>query len=475
MKEHLVKIKLSDVKSNPNRDLAFNPYNEEKIAALMASIGETGFWTNVIVRQSPDGKGYEQAYGHHRIESARRCGIKEADFVVRDLDENMMLKMMELENQEDYRYCPLSLLETCKAVVNALATGRIAPFHPVETGEIDPKELFKGASKIGDKWKAKIGDDYLGIFSTKEEAAKAYREAIKGRVLLQGLENARCAPSFVPKSVGVAGEVRESTYYTAVNIAEYLGKTTSNGVGRPRKADPKVFAALDALYLLEVKSIKTSDIKDMNWSQLGKFVAEIKQRRERANLVATKTRKQLEEIRIANLQLQAEQKEKECKVEEERKALVKKLAEAETERKAKKLQKELQVALKKKAETQEKIMEDFKEKRRVLEKKVEQINKEDAEMKQADVYLPLRKETDRIVHLLERHDEEEEIKALARKALNPNDRKRLSDAALAKGARCEDMAKLIWNSAPKSAKESLKESAKREATKRRAETKGETK
>ena len=105
MKEHLVKIKLSDVKPNPNRDLAFNPYNEEKIAALMASIGETGFWTNVIVREQ--GNSYEQAYGHHRIESARRCGITEADFVVRELDENMMLKMMELENQEDYRYCPL--------------------------------------------------------------------------------------------------------------------------------------------------------------------------------------------------------------------------------------------------------------------------------------------------------------------------------------------------------------------------------
>ena len=168
MKEHLVKIKLSDVKPNPNRDLAFNPYNEEKIAALMASIGETGFWTNVIVRQSPDGKGYEQAYGHHRIESARRCDIKEADFVVRELDENMMLKMMELENQEDYRYCPLSLLESVKAVVKALDAGRIAPFERTENSATGITQNAAG------NWRARIGvrgeRKDLGTFPTKAEA-----------------------------------------------------------------------------------------------------------------------------------------------------------------------------------------------------------------------------------------------------------------------------------------------------------------
>ena len=135
-----MKIALKDILPNPNRDLAFNPYNEEKITALVSSINETGFWANVIVRPSPTKEGkYEQAYGHHRAEAARRAGITEAEFVVQNLDENMMLKMMELENQEDYRYCPLSLLESCKAVVNALAAGRIAPFYRVEDGTLPPE------------------------------------------------------------------------------------------------------------------------------------------------------------------------------------------------------------------------------------------------------------------------------------------------------------------------------------------------
>ena len=74
MKESLVLIKLSDIESNPNRDLLFNPFNEEKITALMASIRETGFWTNVILRPHPTKKGkYQQSYGHHRMEAARRC------------------------------------------------------------------------------------------------------------------------------------------------------------------------------------------------------------------------------------------------------------------------------------------------------------------------------------------------------------------------------------------------------------------
>ena len=53
-----MKVALKDVLPNPNRDLTFNPYNENKIAELVASIQETDFWDNVVIRKSPtlDGK-----------------------------------------------------------------------------------------------------------------------------------------------------------------------------------------------------------------------------------------------------------------------------------------------------------------------------------------------------------------------------------------------------------------------------------
>src|ERR1039458_8945483 len=383
--EKLVNIKLSDIRPNPNRDLKFNPFNEEKITALMASIGETGFWTNVIVRKAPDGKGYEQSYGHHRLEAAKRSGIKEADFVVRDLDENMMLKMMELENQEDYRYCPLSLLESCKAVVNALAAGRIEPFR------------------------VKVG---------------------------AAISNTRYAPSFIPQKHTTdlhPARVGEAAY-TAVNIGEFLGRTRKSGHrnGNAPQADPTVTAALDALYLLEVNTITTAQIKNMNWSQLGRFVADAKAERERTILRKVKTAEEIKELNAKALSIQAEQRAKEKRIADERAALVKKEAEAKREEDAKKA-KAIKERIAEKDEQAEAVAEVFKEKKAAIEAKVEEVKQKQIEAKQEDLYLPIRRESVRIIHLLERRDEEEEIKALSRRDINTNDRELLRQAAIAKG------------------------------------------
>jgi hypothetical protein len=374
--EKLVNIKLSDIRPNPNRDLKFNPFNEEKITALMASIGETGFWTNVIVRKAPDGKGYEQAYGHHRIEAARRSGIKEADFVVRDLDENMMLKMMELENQEDYRYCPLSLLESVKAVVNALAAGRIAPFeHTLNMNEY------------------------------------------------------RTAPKFTPVKGGLAESKLESAMqYTVLDVARYLGRTKV----KDTQSDPRVYAALDALYLLDVHTITTSQVKNMNWSQLGRFVADAKAERERTILRKVKTAEEIKALNEKALSIQAEQRAKEKRIADERSALVKKEAEAKREADAKKA-KEIKERIAEKDEQAEAVAETFKAKRAAIDTKVEEVKQKQVEAKQEDLYLPIRRESVRIIHLLERRDEEEEIKALSRRDINANDRELLRQAAIAKG------------------------------------------
>jgi hypothetical protein len=396
----------------------------------MASIGETGFWTNVIVRKSSDGKGYEQAYGHHRIEAARRSGIKEADFVVRDLDENMMLKMMELENQEDYRYCPLSLLESVKAVVNALAAGRIAPFEHTKT--------------------------------SGGEAGFA-----------------RLAPSFAPKNgqVDKLSTWDETKTYTTADVAEYLGYTTKytgfaekNRKGENKTwthTDYKVRAALDALYLLEVKAITTATIKDMNWSSLGKFVADIKAKREREILRTKKTAAEVEKIAAESRRLREEQKAKEKKAEEEHKALVKKLAEAKREEDRKKA-KEIKERIEAKQEEAAKVAETYEVKKAVLETKVEEIKQKEVEAIKEDSYLPIRKETDRITHLLERRDEEDVVKALARKPLNSNDRERLRQAAIAKGTWYLDWVAQQFLP-PLSAKNNLTEYKRREAAKRLAE------
>ena len=386
MKETLVNIALNDVECNPNRDLKFNPLNPEKVATLVASISETGFWSNVIVRPHPDKKGkYQLSYGHHRLAAAIQAGIIEAEFVVRELSEDMMLKIMELENSEDYCYSPLSLLESCKAVVLALAAGRIAPF------------------------KARVG---------------------------AAISNMRYAPSFIPKKHATdphpAG-IGEAAY-TAVNIGEFLGRTRKSGHknGDAPQADPTVVAALDALYLLEVNTITTAQIKNMNWSQLGRFVADAKAERERTILRKVKTAEEIKALNEKALSIQAEQRAKEKRIADERAALVKKEAEAKREEDAKKV-KAIKERIVEKDEQAEAVAVVFKEKKAAIEAKVEEVKQKQIEAKQEDLYLPIRRESVRIIHLLERRDEEEEIKALSRRDINTNDRELLRQAAIAKG------------------------------------------
>jgi len=411
-----MKIKLKDIFLNPNRDLVFNPLNEQKVLALMESINATGFWTNTILRKSPDGKGYQQAYGAHRVEAARRCGITEAEFVVRELDEGMMLKMLELENSEDYRYCPLSLLESCRAVVNALADGRIPPFQ---------------------------------------------------RGSRTNVTELRYAPSFCPVSVSPAKPAEDEKSYSVTDIARYLGKIrTSKGED---SADPKVRAAIDALYLLEVKVIKTSDIQGVNWSQLGRYVADAKAHRERTILRVVKTKDEIAKINAEALRIQAEQKAKEKTIAEERAALVKRLAEAKRKEDAEKAQEIKERIVAKEAQA-EKVAVVFEVKKAALDVKVAEIKQKQVEAKKEDIYLPIRKEADRIVHIFERRDETEEIKALARRPLNANDRERLRQAALKLGEWYNTWVADLFLP-PLSTKSSLTEYRNREEAKRRAESK----
>ena len=107
-----MKIALKDIKPNPYRNLERYPLDQPHVDELVASIKatEAGFWDNVLVRKVGDK--YELAYGHHRLEAAKQAGLKEADFIVKKLSDEEMLKIMYLENKQDRVRKPfISLME----------------------------------------------------------------------------------------------------------------------------------------------------------------------------------------------------------------------------------------------------------------------------------------------------------------------------------------------------------------------------
>lgn len=114
----LMTVRVDAIDPNPHRGLAVYPWIERKIERLIHSINDVGLWESVIVR--PRGKRYEQAFGHHRMEAARRAGLKEIPVILRDLSDAEMLQFMGRENGEDYGSEFLVMLNTWEAAAKFL-------------------------------------------------------------------------------------------------------------------------------------------------------------------------------------------------------------------------------------------------------------------------------------------------------------------------------------------------------------------
>lgn len=164
-----MKLKLKEILPNPYRDLTRNPLKPEKLKELEASINDTGFWDNVVVRKNKEGK-YELAYGHHRLEAAIRSGITEADFIVKVLDDAKMLKVMDNENRETYGADLMSVMESVEGVVRALGAGKIPAFEHAENAK--KSQLCYAPSFIPGKLLASTVSVDANFFYTMADVAR---------------------------------------------------------------------------------------------------------------------------------------------------------------------------------------------------------------------------------------------------------------------------------------------------------------
>lgn len=238
-------LKFKDVLPNPNRDLVRNPLDENKVNELVDSINETGFWDNVVVRLRPDKKA-ECAYGHTRIAAAIKAGLIEANFIVKDFDDEMMIKVMGRENSDTYKYSILALLEKVRAVVMGLAEGRVKPF----------------------------------AISTDTNAS----------VICYAPSFVPATPEESPASKLLAGR------YTAIHVAQFLGAAIKDG--SKFVPDNNIKAALGALRLIQIGQMKESEIRAWTVNELLKAVRE---RTERHASVLKAEAKKAEIIKQASL------------------------------------------------------------------------------------------------------------------------------------------------------------------------------
>jgi len=143
-----MKVKISDLKPNPFRDIAHYPIDQSKVESLINSIKETGFWDNILARQTKNG--IEITYGHHRLEALKKAlgESAEVDIPIHDLSDDTMLRIMAEENNDLYAISISVVDETIRQVKKYLENG-----HPLKmmtipslshSGQTAPFKAFSG-------------------------------------------------------------------------------------------------------------------------------------------------------------------------------------------------------------------------------------------------------------------------------------------------------------------------------------------
>jgi nitrogen regulatory protein PII len=258
LEETMTQFRVGDIQPNPFRHMDRYPIRRDKVETLKESLRTTGFWGNVVARVGGDGKP-QIAYGHHRLTALKeQYGLDEAvTLIIRDLDDDQMLKIMARENMEEWGTSAAVEQETVRAVVEAYAEGKI--FLP-----------------------------------TPAESASA--------------NQIRYAPSFI---MGDPSRPAGSHPYTAREVAEFLGWLKPSG----RPSD-KVAYALSALQFIEEGILSEADFDGLSTAQASAVVEQARRvRREResaarlAEQEAERARKQAEEAERQRAEAQRRQRE----------------------------------------------------------------------------------------------------------------------------------------------------------------------
>lgn len=130
----IVEVDVASIDANPFRLLEKYPYVERKLEALQRSFADVGMWPGVIGRRA--GNRFQIAFGHHRVEAARRNKVKRIPLIVQVLSEEQMLQFMGRENMEDYNADFLCMLETWEAGAKFYSTTVEKQTQPIAVAKL---------------------------------------------------------------------------------------------------------------------------------------------------------------------------------------------------------------------------------------------------------------------------------------------------------------------------------------------------
>ena len=383
-------VPLAKVLDNPWRDRVRNPIVPERVESIATSINKTGkYWLGTYGRDAEDGF-VELAFGHHRYEAAKAQGLEEIPITIEAFTDGEMLVWMAQENVRGE--LPV-VIEAVSAAVKALGEGKIkieAPDSKTNTKVIRYAPNFVAGKEsvttvVTHPYTTESLAKYLGY--VKKSSGTAKNSVVAAMGILERAEIARLEE----------------------------GKDEKKGVEKALRVE-KSFTGPSADELAKMKvNVALKELSDINGREA--------KRKERAE-------KSAEEIRISEEAKQAanqRMKYNAAAAKKERDELLRKQVEAlaeENDKEAKRIQKEI----KDKAIAAEAKAEADKAKLKALDKNLEEKKAAAEEQRKVDEYLPIRRETDRIIHILERRDLKDDLQALSHRQLSLKDRERVWQA-----------------------------------------------
>lgn len=127
--EEIVKVKLSELRSNPYQPRKI--FDEAALQELAASIKEHGVFQPIIIKKSI--KGYEIIAGERRVKASLLAGLEEIPAIIRNFNDTEMMEIALLENLQR---------ENLNAVEEATAYKKL-----LETLALTQEELAKRLGK----------------------------------------------------------------------------------------------------------------------------------------------------------------------------------------------------------------------------------------------------------------------------------------------------------------------------------------
>jgi hypothetical protein len=245
-------VSLSAIEANPYRHMEKYELSEEKLQGLINSYANSGFWDGSIqARPHPKKQGkYQIAFGHHRIEAARRAEIEQVGLVVADRTNGDMLRMMADENREEFRSDARVTVETLAAVIEAYDRGEI------ELEPIDPKHPGGQVFTLpgGKVYSLATVARFLGWVKPSDgQATSACRSAFQSYLMRESMEKALDSIPAVQRSERAIETVRGAAY-AARKAAEKANLT----VHQIKQAEKQ--AAMNAA--LEIRESTGSKIRE---------------------------------------------------------------------------------------------------------------------------------------------------------------------------------------------------------------------